>query len=241
MSSISYIFGITASIIRNIRSLALFFDYYIIMKLSINPNFEIDEKLLASKNSIYKDIFYISMCFLYIYIMDIAEIILYYTSLANLIIIIAVLNMLLFTIKRQNQMLLQTLLVFFLLQISFKILNINIIGILLICSTLLKLIEPIKKFRIALIHDNKSLIDLCLAGYELVLYSSWLLYSLSYNIVYFTIAILIRTFLQVCFILGLLIIKGKISKNTLIYSFLIKIFFIDVHPQKYDSNILLYN
>ena len=214
MSSISYIFGITASIIRNIRSLALFFDYYIIMKLSINPNFEIDEKLLASKNSIYKDIFYISMCFLYIYIMDIAEIILYYTSLANLIIIIAVLNMLLFTIKRQNQMLLQTLLVFFLLQISFKFLNINIIGILLICSTLLKLIEPIKKFRIALIHDNKSLIDLCLAGYELVLYSSWLLYSLSYNIVYFTIAILIRTFLQVCFILGLLIIKGKISKNT---------------------------
>lgn len=241
MSSISYIFGITASIIRNIRSLALFFDYYIIMKLSINPNFEIDDKLLASKNSIYKDIFYISMCFLYIYIMDIAEIILYYTSLANLIIIIAVLNMLLFTIKRQNQMLLQTLLVFFLLQISFKFLNINIIGILLICSTLLKLIEPIKKFRIALIHDNKSLIDLCLAGYELVLYSSWLLYSLSYNIVYFTIAILIRTFLQVCFILGLLIIKGKISKNTLIYSFLIKIFFIDVHPQKYDSNILLYN
>ena len=241
MSSISYIFGITASIIRNIRSLALFFDYYKIMKLSINPNFEIDDKLLASKNSIYKDIFYISMCFLYIYIMDIAEIILYYTSLANLIIIIAVLNMLLFTIKRQNQMLLQTLLVFFLLQISFKFLNINIIGILLICSTLLKLIEPIKKFRIALIHDNKSLIDLCLAGYELVLYSSWLLYSLSYNIVYFTIAILIRTFLQVCFILGLLIIKGKISKNTLIYSFLIKIFFIDVHPQKYDSNILLYN
>ena len=241
MSSISYIFGITASIIRNIRSLALFFDYYKIMKLSINPNFEIDEKLLASKNSIYKDIFYISMCFLYIYIMDIAEIILYYTSLANLLIIIAVLNMLLFSIKRQNQMLLQTLLVFFLLQISFKFLNINIIGILLICSTLLKLIEPIKKFRIALIHDNKSLIDLCLAGYELVLYSSWLLYSLSYNIVYFTIAILIRTFLQVCFILGLLIIKGKISKNTLIYSFLIKIFFIDVHPQKYDSNILLYN
>ena len=241
MSSISYIFGITASIIRNIRSLALFFDYYKIMKLSINPNFEIDEKLLASKNSIYKDIFYISMCFLYIYIMDIAEIILYYTSLANLIIIIAVLNMLLFSIKKQNQMLLQTLLVFFLLQISFKFLNINIIGILLICSTLLKLIEPIKKFRIALIHDNKSLIDLCLAGYELVLYSSWLLYSLSYNIVYFTIAILIRTFLQVCFILGLLIIKGKISKNTLIYSFLIKIFFIDVHPQKYDSNILLYN
>lgn len=241
MSSISYIFGITASIIRNIRSLALFFDYYKIMKLSINPNFEIDEKLLASKNSIYKDIFYISMCFLYIYIMDIAEIILYYTSLANLIIIIAVLNMLLFSIKKQNQMLLQTLLVFFLLQISFKCFNINIIGILLICSTLLKLIEPIKKFRIALIHDNKSLIDLCLAGYELVLYSSWLLYSLSYNIVYFTIAILIRTFLQVCFILGLLIIKGKISKNTLIYSFLIKIFFIDVHPQKYDSNILLYN
>ena len=241
MSSISYIFGITASIIGNIRSLALFFDYYKIMKLSINPNFEIDDKLLASKNSIYKDIFYISMCFLYIYIMDIAEIILYYTSLANLIIIIAVLNMLLFSIKRQNQMLLQTLLVFFLLQISFKFLNINIIGILLICSTLLKLIEPIKKFRIALIHDNKSLIDLCLAGYELVLYSSWLLYSLSYNIVYFTIAILIRTFLQVCFILGLLIIKGKISKNTLIYSFLIKIFFIDVHPQKYDSNILLYN
>ena len=241
MSSISYIFGITASIIRNIRSLVLFFDYYKIMKLSINPNFEIDEKLLASKNSIYKDIFYISMCFLYIYIMDIAEIILYYTSLANLIIIIAVLNMLLFSIKRQNQMLLQTLLVFFLLQISLKFLNINIIGILLICSTLLKLIEPIKKFRIALIHDNKSLIDLCLAGYELVLYSSWLLYSLSYNIVYFTIAILIRTFLQVCFILGLLIIKGKISKNTLIYSFLIKIFFIDVHPQKYDSNILLYN
>ena len=241
MSSISYIFGITASIIRNIRSLALFFDYYKIMKLSINPNFEIDEKLLASKNSIYKDIFYISMCFLYIYIMDIDEIILYYTSLANLIIIIAVLNMLLFSIKRQNQMLLQTLLVFFLLQISFKFLNINIIGILLICSTLLKLIEPIKKFRIALIHDNKSLIDLCLAGYELVLYSSWLLYSLSYNIVYFTIAILIRTFLQVCFILGLLIIQGKISKNTLIYSFLIKIFFIDVHPQKYDSNILLYN
>ena len=241
MSSISYIFGITASIIRNIRSLALFFDYYKIMKLSINPNFEIDDKLLASKNSIYKDIFYISMCFLYIYIMDIAEIILYYTSLANLIIIIAVLNMLLFSIKRQNQMLLQTLLVFFLLQISFKFLNINIIGILLICSTLLKLIEPIKKFRIALIHDNKSLIDLCLAGYELALYSSWLLYSLSYNIVYFTIAILIRTFLQVCFILGLLIIKGKISKNTLIYSFLIKIFFIDVHPQKYDSNILLYN
>ena len=241
MSSISYIFGITASIIRNIRSLALFFDYYKVMKLSINPNFEIDEKLLASKNSIYKDIFYISMCFLYIYIMDIDEIILYYTSLSNLIIIIAVLNMLLFSIKRQNQMLLQTLLVFFLLQISFKFLNINIIGILLICSTLLKLIEPIKKFRIALIHDNKSLIDLCLAGYELVLYSSWLLYSLSYNIVYFTIAILIRTFLQVCFILGLLIIKGKISKNTLIYSFLIKIFFIDVHPQKYDSNILLYN
>jgi len=241
MSSISYIFGITASIIRNIRSLALFFDYYKIMKLSINPNFEIDEKLLASKNSIYKDIFYISMCFLYIYIMDIDEIILYYTSLSNLIIIIAVLNMLLFSIKRQNQMLLQTLLVFFLLQISFKFLNINIIGILLICSTLLKLIEPIKKFRIALIHDNKSLIDLCLAGYELVLYFSWLLYSLSYNIVYFTIAILIRTFLQVCFILGLLIIKGKISKNTLIYSFLIKIFFIDVHPQKYDSNILLYN
>ena len=241
MSSISYIFGITASIIRNIRSLALFFDYYKVMKLSINPNFEIDEKLLASKNSIYKDIFYISMCFLYIYIMDIDEIILYYTSLSNLIIIIAVLNMLLFSIKRQNQMLLQTLLVFFLLQISFKFLNINIIGILLICSTLLKLIEPIKKFRIALIHDNKSLIDLCLAGYELVLYSSWLLYSLSYNIVYFTIAILIRTFLQVCFILGLLIIKGKISKNTLIYSFLIKIFFIDVHPQKSDSNILLYN
>ena len=241
MSSISYIFGITASIIRNIRSLALFFDYYKIMKLSINPNFEIDDKLLASQNSIYKDIFYISMCFLYIYIMDIDEIILYYTSLANLIIIIAVLNMLLFSIKRQNQMLLQTLLVFFLLQISFKFLNINIIGILLICSTLLKLIEPIKKFRIALIHDNKSLIDLCLAGYELVLYSSWLLYSLSYNIVYFTIAILIRTFLQVCFILGLLIIKGKISKNTLIYSFLIKIFFIDVNTQKYDSNILLYN
>ena len=241
MSSISYIFGITASIIRNIRSLALFFDYYKVMKLSINPNFEIDEKLLASKNSIYKDIFYISMCFLYIYIMDIDEIILYYTSLSNLIIIIAVLNMLLFSIKRQNQMLLQTLLVFFLLQISFKFLNINIIGILLICSTLLKLIEPIKKFRIALIHDNKSLIDLCLAGYELVLYSSWLLYSLSYNIVCFTIAILIRTFLQVCFILGLLIIKGKISKNTLIYSFLIKIFFIDVHPQKSDSNILLYN
>ena len=105
MSSISYIFGITASIIRNIRSLALFFDYYKVMKLSINPNFEIDEKLLASKNSIYKDIFYISMCFLYIYIMDIDEIILYYTSLANLIIIIAVLNMLLFSIKKQNQML----------------------------------------------------------------------------------------------------------------------------------------
>ena len=40
------------------------------MKISINPAYEIDNKLLLAKNLNYTQIFYFAMCFLYIYNME---------------------------------------------------------------------------------------------------------------------------------------------------------------------------
>lgn len=242
MSTISYIFGITASIFRNIRSIIIFFHYYRIMKISINPAYEIDNKLLLAKTLNYTQIFYFSMCFLYIYNMELDETILYFTSLGNFISYTIILNMILFSIKKQNQMLLQTLFVFFFFQISVKFININLVGILLICSNIIKLIEPIKRFRKALTENDARYFDVYILIHELILFSSWLIYSFAYNIIWFSIGVFIQIIVKTCFYLGYLIITGKIGKNTKIYSIIINLFFIKVNsPEKKENNILLKN
>ena len=239
MSTISYVFGLTASIIRNIRSIIVFFEYYRIMKISINPNFEISDKLLLAKKLNYMQIFYFSMCFLYIYNMALDETILYYTLLVNFICYIIILNMILFSIKQQNQMLLQTLCVFFLYQISIKFININLVGILLLCSIIMKLINPIKAFRKGFADNDEKYFDVYLLIHDIILFLAWLIYSLSYNIIWFSISAFIQIFFKVCFYLGYLIVIGKINKNTKIYSFLINLFFIEVNTiEKNENNIL---
>ena len=240
MSTISYVFGLTASIIRNIRSIIVFFEYYRVMKISINPNFEISDKLLLAKKLNYMQIFYFSMCFLYIYNMALDETILYYTLLVNFICYIIILNMILFSIKQQNQMLLQTLCIFFLYQISIKFININLVGILLLCSIILKLIEPIKTFRTAFANNDEKYFDVYLLIHDIILFLAWLIYSLSYNIIWFSISAFIQIFFKICFYLGYLIVIGRINKNTRINSFIINLFFIKVNTlEKNENNILL--
>ena len=239
MSTISYVFGLTASIIRNIRSIIVFFEYYRVMKISINPNFEISDKLLLAKKLNYMQIFYFSMCFLYIYNMALDETILYYTLLVNFICYIIILNMILFSIKQQNQMLLQTLCVFFLYQISIKFINIDLVGILLLCSIIMKLINPIKAFRKGFTDNDEKYFDVYLLIHDIILFLAWLIYSLSYNIIWFSISAFIQIFFKVCFYLGYLIVIGKINKNTKIYSFIINLFFIEVNAiEKNENNIL---
>ena len=118
MSSISYFFGLTAIIIRLSRSLHLFFIYYRRMKFSVSPTFEILNKYFSLTNKIYVYIFYYIMCFLYFSNIVIDENLFYFNSIVNLINFILILNMHLFTIKKQNQMLLQTLIFFLIYKLN---------------------------------------------------------------------------------------------------------------------------
>ena len=239
MSSISYIFGIAATIIRMSHSLHLFFVYYRTMKISVLSNFEIDQRFLEQKYKIFKFIFYFSMCFLYFYNINLDECILYYNSIINVICFIAILNMYLFSIKQKNQMLLQTLFIFLIFHILKKLFHLYLIDLLLIVSNLLILKEQITQLRIGMTKNDKKYFDIELSIAEMSISLAWLLYSLGYNIICFFLNILISLFVRISVILGYEIVNGKIRKDTRIYSFLINFYFIKVDmPDKIENNIL---
>ena len=239
MSSFSYIFGITATIIRMSHSLHLFFVYYRTMNISVLSNFEIDKRLLQQKYKIYKIIFYFSMCFLYLYNINLDESILYYNSLINVICFIVILNMYLFSVKQQNQMLLQTLFIFLVFQILKKLFHLYLLDILFIFSNILILNEPISQLRIGITKNDEKYFDIDKSIVEISVNVAWLLYSLGYNIICFFINILISLFVRISVILGYEVVKGKIGKDTRIYSFLINFYFIRANlPDKIENNLL---
>ena len=153
MSSISYIFGLSATIIRLSHTFQLLLIYYKTMKISVLPNFEIDQKFLSKKPKIYKIIFYFMMCFLYFSNIDLDESLFYINSITNLISFIAILNMYLFSINQQNKMLIQTLIAFLIYQILQKCYYKYLNDIIFLCSGCLMLQEPINQItKIKLIH-----------------------------------------------------------------------------------------
>ena len=239
MSSISFIFGLSATIMRMSHTFHLFFIYYRIMKISVRPNFEIDEKLLSKKNKIYKFIFYYMMCFLYFSNIEIDESLFYINSITNLIFFIAILNMYLFSINNQNQMLIQTLFFFLIYTILQKCYYQYLNDIIFICSGFLLILEPINQLRTGIIKNDENFFVIEILIGEMTISFFWLLYSLGYNIMCFTIIVLISLFIRICAILGYAVVKGKIGKDTKIYSFLIYFFFIKVDSiEKTESNIL---
>ena len=83
------------------------------------------------------------MCLIYFYNIELDESLLFINSILNSLLFIAILNMYLFCIKQQNQMLIQTLLVFLLYNIINKLYHPVIIDILFISSSFLILTEII--------------------------------------------------------------------------------------------------
>ena len=239
MSSISYFFGLTATIIRISHSLAIFFVFYRTMKISVSPVFEIDEKLLRKKYKIYFYIFYFMMCFLYFSNLDIDDNLFYLNSIVNLIIFIVILNMYLFSIKQQNQMLCQTLIFFLIYQLLQKLYYKYTNDILFIFSSCLILNDIINNLRKGIIENKKDVFQIGGLITEVTISFFWLLYSIGYNIFCFNIIILLSLFIRICAILGYGVVIGKIRKDTKIYTFLINFFFIKIKlEEKKESNIL---
>ena len=239
MSSISYIFGLSATIIRLSHNFQLLLIYYKTMKISVLPNFEIDQKFLSNKPKIYKIIFYFMMCFLYFSNIALDESLFYINSITNLISFIAILNMYLFSINQQNKMLIQTLIVFLIYQILQKCYYKYLNDIIFFCSGCLMLQEPINQLRRGIIQNDENIFVIEELILEISISISWLLYSLGYNIICFIIITLISLFIRFCAILAFEIVKGKIGKDTKIYTFIINLFFIKVDSvEKTESNIL---
>ena len=239
MSAISFIFGLSATIIRLSHTFNLFFIYYRTMKFSVRPNFEIDQKLLSQKYKIYKIIFFYMMCFLYFSNIDIDDSLFYTNSIINLLCFIAILNMYLFSINQQNQMLIQTLICFLIYKILQKCYYVYLNDIIFICSNFLILLEPINQLRIGIMKNDENYFVIEKLIVEITISFLWFLYSLGYNIICFIIIVLISLFIRICAILGYEVVKGKIGKDTKIYSFLIYLFFIKVDSiEKTESSIL---
>ena len=239
MSSISYIFGLSATIIRLSHTFQLLLIYYKTMKISVLPNFEIDQKFLSKKPKIYKIIFYFMMCFLYFSNIALDESLFYINSITNLISFIAILNMYLFSINQQNKMLIQTLIAFLIYQILQKCYYKYLNDIIFLCSGCLMLQEPINQLRRGIIQNDENIFVIEELILEISISISWLLYSLGYNIICFIIITLISLFIRFCEILAFEIVKGKIGKDTKIYTFIIYLFFIKVDSvEKTESNIL---
>ena len=239
MSSISYIFGLSAIIIRLNHTFHLLFIYYKTMKISVLPNFEIDQKFLSKKYQIYKIIFYFMMCFLYFSNIDIDESLFYINSITNLICFIAILNMYLFSINQLNQMLLQTLIVFLIYQILQKCYYKYLNDIIFLSSGCLMIQETIKQIRRGIIQNDENIFTIEELILEITINICWFLYALGYNIICFIMITLISLFIRICAILAFEIVKGKIGKDTKIFSFIINLFCIKVDAiEKTESNIL---
>ena len=238
MSSISYFFGLTAIIIRLSRSLHLFFIYYRRMKFSVSPTFEILNKYFSLTNKIYVYIFYYIMCFLYFSNIVIDENLFYFNSIVNLINFILILNMHLFTIKKQNQMLLQTLIFFLIYKLLQKLYYKYTNDILFILSSCLLMKDDIKHLRKGIIKNNKMYFHIDELIIEITIGILWLLYSIGYNIICFNIIIFLQLFIRICAVLGYEVILGKIKKDTKIYSLLIILFFIKVESEEKKESTL---
>ena len=239
MSSFSYIFGLTSTIFRITNTLHIFFIYYRNMKISVLPNFEIDQKYLSKKSKIYKDIFYFLMSFLYFSNIDINESLFYFNSIINTLCFLGVLNMYLFSIKNQNQMLLQTLFIFIIYQILNRLYFQYIIDLLFISSCLLRLQKPINRLRMGILKNEMKYFRIEESVIEMSISFFWLLYALGYNIICFIIILLLSLFFRICIILGFEIVGGKIGKDSIVYKFLINIFLIKVNSiEKSENNII---
>lgn len=239
MSSISYLFGLTAYIIRMSHTFNSLFNYYRTMKRSVLSVFEIDDKLLSQKNEIYKIILYYLMGFLYFTELKIEQNFFFISSISNLICFISILNMYLFITKNKNQMLLQTLSVFIIYQIINKFFHVYIINIFFICSGLLILTKTINQLRKGIIYNDAKYFKVDKLIVEITIGSFWLFYSLYYTVACFIIILLISLFVRICAILGFGIVIGKIEKNTKTYFFLVNFFFIKNNLiEKTESNIL---
>ena len=179
------------------------------------------------------------MCLIYFYNIELDESLLFINSILNSLLFIAILNMYLFCIKQQNQMLIQTLLVFLLYNIINKLYHPVIIDILFISSSFLILTEIINHLRIGVAKNEEKYFNIPELILELTIGFLWFLYSFRYNIKCFIIILLISIFVRTCAILGYQIVIGKIKKDTFIYTFLINFFFIKIDLKvKEESNIL---
>jgi hypothetical protein len=209
------------------------------MKISVHSTFELDDKILSKKIQIYKYISYFMMCFIYFSNVDTDESLFYMNALINVFCFIIILNMYLFIIRKQNQMLLQTLLFFIIYQFLVKLFHIYLLNIIFVFSGVLILLEPINQLRKGLEKNDSNYFNVDELVIEIIISFTWLLYSLGYNVLCFIFLLLISLFIRICAILGFEIVKGKIKKDTKIYKFLINVFFINVNlPEKSQNNII---
>ena len=239
MSTISFVFGLSAALIRMCHTLHKCFVYYLTMKISVHSTFKLYYKILSKKIQIYKYISYFMMCFIYFSNVDTDESLFYMNALINVFCFIIILNMYLFIIRKQNQMLLQTLLFFIIYQFLVKLFHIYLLNIIFVFSGVLILLEPINQLRKGLEKNDGNYFNVDELVIEIIISFTWLLYSLGYNVLCFIFLLLISLFIRICAILGFEIVKGKIKKDTKIYKFLINVFFINVNlPEKSQNNIL---
>ena len=182
---------------------------------------------------------YTNICFIYFSNVDTDESLFYMNALINVFCFIIILNMYLFIIRKQNQMLLQTLLFFIIYQFLVKLFHIYLLNIIFVFSGVLILLEPINQLRKGLEKNDGNYFNVDELVIEITISFTWLLYSLGYNVLCFIFLLLISLFIRICAILGFEIVKGKIKKDTKIYKFLINVFFINVNlPEKSQNNIL---
>ena len=100
------------------------------------------------------------MCFLYFSNIGIDDNLFYLNSIVNLIIFIVILNMYLFSIKQQNQMLYQTLIFFLIYQLLQKLYYKYTNDILFIFSSCLILNDIINNLRKGIIENEKDVFQI---------------------------------------------------------------------------------
>ena len=131
------------------------------------------------------------MCFIYFSNVDTDESLFYMNALINVFCFIIILNMYLFIIRKQNQMLLQTLLFFIIYQFLVKLFHIYLLNIIFVFSGALILLEPINQLRKGLEKNDGNYFNVDELVIEITISFTWLLYSLGYNVLCFIFLLLI--------------------------------------------------
>ena len=239
MMSFSSFVGLTSFMTRSSYTSLWIFVYYRTMKDSILSIFELNKSLLLPQKEIYKNIIYSFMAFLYSISFDNTINFIYMTAVLNSLFYLAILNMHLFIFKNKNQMLIQTLIFFVILKITYSICHKYIISLLFLCSDLILLQYPINKFRTGVLRNDKNYFDVENILIEIVICLLWLIYSMSNNYMCFLLICLINLFCRICMLFGYQIVTGDIGPNNKIYHFLMHVFCIKHKFQgKLETNIL---